>query len=598
MTYQEEAERQKDPYAYWIRKGEPSPAPGEAVPMVLLDPGRGEADPRAEAYFSEYFREHPERNVLYGDEDLLDQGMRKDPWWKPDWSPDSFRSMDYLGLVAIRKSCLTEEELKTFTGGACSSQGFYQWLEQRGEIPYPIHRMVYHVRPGEWETMEKNIRHVSYPLGDVGISVIIPSKDNPEVLQRCLESIKEKEQSLPVEILVVDNGSCGENVAKVKKAGEDTGLPFQYIYRPEPFNFSHMCNLGAEAATNEVLLFLNDDTELETKNGLGILAAQALQKGCGAVGAKLLYPGDEERIQHCNVTNTRIGPVHKLQGMKDDRSHYHGRNRADQNALAVTGACLAISREHFHQMGGFCEKLPIAYNDIDLCFSLYEAGLLQVVRNDVVLLHFESFTRGSDDAPDKRRRLRGEMAKLYERHPALKGRDPFYNEALVQLRYESDYVPATDCDYEKEGISSRMEEIRGFKPGDGSRMQRMLGLDIPLMYNMERVDIMPDGEVRIEGWGAPLKAPAWDFERRLILEKGDGGKVLALEVYPKLRPDVAAILSEQPQGELAGFVARLRPGSIGDGDYALGIAFLKGKKRFYRRSERLLHVEGEDIRLV
>ncbi|MCR5211930.1 MAG: hypothetical protein K6C41_05210 [Lachnospiraceae bacterium] len=161
------------------------------------------------------------------------------------------------------------------------------------------------------------------------------------------------------------------------------------------------------------------------------MMGQALQESSGAVGAKLLYP-DKKKLQHCGVLNLEIGPSHALIGQSDEVHHYFDRNRVDYDFLAVTGACLMVEKKKYEIAGGFDEELPVAYNDIDLCFKLFEKGYYNVLRTDAVFIHYESLSRGSDESPEKKERREHELEKLYEKHPALRGRDPFYNINLIK----------------------------------------------------------------------------------------------------------------------------------------------------------------------
>ena len=117
--------------------------------------------------------------------------------------------------------------------------------------------------------------------------------------------------------------------------------------------------------------------------------------------------------------------------MDDAQSYYFARNRVEYDWLAVTGACLMVDRAKFYEVGGFDEEFPVAYNDIDLCFKLAEAGYYNVCRNDVILYHYESVSRGLDNQDDEKMlRLAMERSKLYKNHPAFEGYDPFYNRNL------------------------------------------------------------------------------------------------------------------------------------------------------------------------
>ena len=261
------------------------------------------------------------------------------------------------------------------------------------------------------------------------VSVIILSKDHPGVLEKCLRSFKEKTRYRFYEWIVVDNGSSEENREKMETLQRTYG--FTYVYEPMPFNFSKMCNLGERKAKGDLILLMNDDIEIIEGSWLERMAGQALLPHVGAVGAKLWYAGTEN-IQHAGVTNLKIGPSHKLVTFPDEEDYYFGRNRVTYNVAAVTGACLMVLRKKYEKVGGMDESLPVAYNDVDLCFKLLEAGYVNVQRNDAVLYHHESLSRGLDEQNDgKWERLLAEKEALYERHPQLRGEDPFYHKDLI-----------------------------------------------------------------------------------------------------------------------------------------------------------------------
>lgn len=281
------------------------------------------------------------------------------------------------------------------------------------------------------------------------LSVIIPSKDNPEMLRECVASVRECSSRLSVELIVVDNGSIDENRESVEKLAEE--YHFTYHYAPQEFHFSKMCNRGAELATGDVLLFLNDDVVLQGEEALERMLGQAVLPHTGAVGAKLLYPNAEgsaeNRIQHDGIVLLGENPSHALSGLSDDMIYYWGRNRLTYNYLAVTAACLMIEKEKFMEAGGFPEELPVAYNDVALCMELREHGYYQAVRNDVAFLHRESVSRGMDAADEtKTKRLLSERNMLYALRPAFRGgKDPFYNKGLstehTDFRLEENPLP-------------------------------------------------------------------------------------------------------------------------------------------------------------
>ena len=196
------------------------------------------------------------------------------------------------------------------------------------------------------------------------------------------------------------------------------------------FNFSKMCNIGAENAEGEIFLFLNDDTEIISQNFLDVMVNYAIEPQTGAVGCQLLYPNN--KIQHCGVISIQNEPVHCFLGCDENTDSYFGRNKYSYNYSAVTGACLMIEKKKFQ---GFDEDLPVAYNDIDLCWNLVEKGYYNVVVNSVKLYHYESISRGDDrKSKSKLLRLYNEREKLYNKHRDFCFIDKFYNRNLTQHR--------------------------------------------------------------------------------------------------------------------------------------------------------------------
>lgn len=426
-------------------------------------------------------------DYIYSDEDKIseDGKVRRDPFFKPDWSPETFMSYMYTCHISVFRRTLLEE-VSGLRSGFEGSQDYdlvLRVMEKTTHIGH-VPKILYHWRMRKESTanamtakpyvMKATIKakeealkrrgqtgkltllpeisqyRVTYiPQGNPSVSIIIPSKDNPEVLEMCLTSISKNTDYENYEVVIVDNGSGKENkkriediVLRAEHAG--TMQKITYLYQPMEFNFSRMCNIGAEEAGGEFLLFLNDDIEISeavkqnpnltepVEQWLSILTGQAQVSYTGAVGCKLYYPGGIQ-FQHAGVLNLPIGPGHCLYGMGDDLNYYYGRNLLDYNFCAVTGACLMVERKKFNEAGGFDEDLAVAYNDIALCFRLLELGYHNVLRNDVALVHHESVSRGLDRASEeKEERRKREMKKLYEKHPKFScGYDPCYNPNLV-----------------------------------------------------------------------------------------------------------------------------------------------------------------------
>lgn len=422
-------------------------------------------------------------DFIYSDEDKIDEAgtNRHQPHFKPDWSPDTMMSLMYTCHLGVYRKSIGEEIgwLREGFEGAQDYDFTLRFTEKTSRIAH-IPKILYHwreraestaVNPMAKEYIVEAARRtkeealerrglngsvewvegiyqfrVNYcPGKNTKVSIIIPSKDNFEVYRRCIETLTERTEWKNYEIITVDNGSSPENKEKYQKYCEQRQVT--YLYQPMEFNFSRMCNIGAEAAAGNLLLFLNDDMEIIRGEWLERMAGQAELDHTGAVGAKLLYP-DTTLIQHIGVFSFTGGPVHSFCQMDDTPIYYFCRNKIEYNYCAVTGACLMVSKDKFNQVGGFNEDFAVAYNDIDLCFKLIQEGYYNVARMDAVLYHHESLSRGNDvKDPAKFERLKMERRKLYKTHPAFLSGDPWYSPNLtmrgadcsVNLDYKMEY---------------------------------------------------------------------------------------------------------------------------------------------------------------
>lgn len=396
------------------------------------------------------------------------------------------------------------------------------------------------------------------------VSVVIPSKDHPDVLRRCLESFRRKTEYRYYEWIVVDNGSNEENRAKMEELRREYG--FTYLYEKMDFNFSRMCNMGAAKARGDLLLFLNDDVEIIEQSWLRRMAGQALQQHVGAVGAKLWY-ADTQRIQHVGITNMEIGPSHKLVTFPDDKDYYYGRNRVAYDMAGVTAACLMVSRSKYEQVGGMDETMAVSYNDVDLCFKLSEAGYYNVQRNDAVLFHHESLSRGLDEQDDgKWDRLLEEKENLYTRHPQMKGYDPFYNKALIDNA--SDYVCNYKFPYEQRLHTVVAEPVSGelCRKANIGRLQ----LTVDRAQIQHKVHAGEPDILWIMGWCYVPGADNAVYEKHLLLRRIDGDDYTAV---PEnwYRRDVEEILPMERNICLAGFVLRVLREDLVSGTYQIGM---------------------------
>ncbi|MFB9867334.1 glycosyltransferase [Vreelandella sulfidaeris] len=416
-------------------------------------------------------------DYVYSDEDKISEKMEYvGPHFKPDWSPETLMSIMYTSHV----SCIRKSLVKQVGGLNPQLDGCQDWdlvlrvTEQTNKISH-IAKVLYHWRVLEGSValslkakpyvesatiklknealLRRNLKgelekvpgrdgywKVNYfPQGNPLISIVIPSKDNFKILSSCLNSIEKNTRYDNYEIILVDNGSSDiETLEYLEKIKEKTRI--NIVEHDSPFNFSALCNIGAKKSNGEVLLFLNDDIEVISHDWLERLCGYAQLDHVGAVGAKLLYPGGKY-IQHCGIINSYNGPGHAFLHKPRNHDGYFLRCDIEYNWSAVTGACLMLETAKFKKIGGFDEALPIAYNDVDLCFTLLNHGYFNVLCPSVELIHHESVSRGKDDIdPIKMKRLDSEKKKLYKKHPKFYSFDPFHN---TNLKFSSDYFDYT-----------------------------------------------------------------------------------------------------------------------------------------------------------
>lgn len=586
------------------------------IDILILTLYEGELSEFATALIRSVFSQNGSIILIYGDEDVRMQahGERKEPWFKPDWSPDRFLSSYYFGgLIAVRREALRAvlEENKTFVMEGKSLQDEQQMLyellhklirihggfserKERGLAPvYHIRQVLFHSRkPGYEQIRELSLQETMQCMRSEAardlISVIIPSKDNPEVLFCCIHSLLERTHTAyPYEIIIVDNGSNDLNRRKIEAELEDirsmnpTTAGFTYIYRPMEFNFSNMCNLGAENAKGNFFLFLNDDMEILQADWLELMMEKAALPYAGAVGAKLLYP-NSNIIQHAGITNLRVGPAHKLQFLSDEKVHYYGMNRGVHNMLAVTGACLLLRREVFDRAGGFCRELAVAFNDVDLCYILYEKGYYNIVRNDVVLYHHESLSRGKDgESEEKQLRLLREKDLLYERHTMLYGKDPFYHPYLTTDMLETDYSPACRYQVTLDMPWAKVTKLRSIPAGAREDSCLVVGMECAMDIYKWKYGVkapMESGKIQDEemgyyfqGYSFVIGADNACFLKKLLLRDRENGVIFEILVDERYRKDIKDNLNDQLNVDLTGFAAKVKMNVLPKGNYQFGM---------------------------
>ncbi|MDO5133604.1 MAG: glycosyltransferase [Eubacteriales bacterium] len=466
---------------------------GESKPDILIAcDDDGMLTEFAEHAVCRYFEEHPSVNMLYGDEDQISEGEYISPWFKPDWSPDTFLSTFYFGSVfALRTSALGlinpgkrtarefEPEARLLEDAAEERQAqrsepdtaLRAWIygklclkiaqadggfsRRRGaEMPVGhIPEILFHARkkPESWDAdlIRDSLtgRYSEQSAATRLISIIIPSKDNPDLLSRCVHSVMEFAR-VPYELIIVDNGSSAENREKTQALVDEINagdMSAFYLYQEMPFNMARMNNLGAAASNGGMLLFLHDDVMIRKSGWLSHLSEKAKLPYVGAVSMKLLYP-DSNIIHHAGIVSVADGPVYKLQYRRNDEIWYYGFNKGVRNVLALSGACMMVRREVFGEVGGFDEEhFPDCYTNVDFCFRVFEKGYYNVVRNNMYLYYFDPVSKENLETLEQREKNRpAELEALKSLHPMRCGADPFYHPCLSQDPKETRFLPSLE----------------------------------------------------------------------------------------------------------------------------------------------------------
>jgi glycosyltransferase involved in cell wall biosynthesis len=411
---------------------------------------------------------YPKLGIIYTDEDLIDEySVRYDPYFKPDWNPDLFCGHNLVTHFVVLRTDL----IKDVGGFREGYEGAQDWdlVMQISEIVQPdqirhIPYILYHWRAASGSTalsienkayakaaqrstlrshftrinQQVEITHsadgfwkIKYLIAEPKplVSIIIPTRNQLQLLQKCLVSIRNKTKYLNYEILIIDNLSDDPEILRYfSEIVKDEKISLQKY--PHAFNYSAINNHAVNFAKGEVLIFLNNDIEVISPDWLDEMVGHSVRPNIGAVGVMLYYPNDT--IQHAGVVLGMKGIAgHIYYGSPRGMIGQRGRARLTQNFSAVTAACMAVEKSKFIEVNGFNEKsLPIAYNDIDLCLRLIKAGYRNIWTPHAELYHHESASRASEDTPEKITRVKSEAAYLVSQWAEITANDPVYNPNL------------------------------------------------------------------------------------------------------------------------------------------------------------------------
>lgn len=420
-------------------------------------------------WMNEHYKD--ETDVIYTDEDKVSFDLKDyfEPHFKSDYNLDLIRSNNYICHLFVAGKSIVDQVggFRKEYDGSQDYDFILRCIEQSKHVEH-VPKVLYHWRchPGStaanqeskmycYEAGKRAIEdhlkrmgeddcqvvmtehlgfyHVIYPIREQKkVSIIIPNKDQKEILERCIESIIQKTDYKNYEIIIVENNSTTNEIFEYYKTIEQRENIRVVIWK-DKFNYSAINNFGVRYANGEYLLFLNNDIEVIRENWLSEMLANVQRKEVGIVGAKLLYP--DNMVQHAGVIIGMGGIAgHPLSRHPADDCGYFARGIIQQNLNAVTAACMLTKKEVYEKVNGFEEKLAVAFNDIDLCLKVRKAGYLIVYDSEALLYHHESISRGKEDTLEKRNRFEGEvdyMAKKWK--DVLEKGDEYYNPNLSLL---------------------------------------------------------------------------------------------------------------------------------------------------------------------
>ncbi|MDR7194157.1 glycosyltransferase family 2 protein [Luteimonas terrae] len=444
-------------------------------PMPGLDQARGRyiswiaaderIEPQALMQIRDTLVEAGEIALLYTDEDFVDaSGVPSAPYFKPAWDPDLQYQHDAVGPSSFyRRDLLQEIEgavredglawphllpLRIADHAGDSAVRHLPLLARRHRaVPGPVHAPLRSTAPtaeqvahalGQWRTAgiraarvatETQMPRMAYDLpADLFCEIVIPTRDRVDLLSVCVNSILERTEGVGYGVAIVDNGSTHpDTLAYLDRLRGDTRV--RIVRDDSPFNYSALNNRAVAGSTADVVVLLNNDIEIIEGSWLYELATHACRPGVGAVGAKLLYPDDT--LQHAGVILGVEGvAAHPYPRFPATHSGQFGRALAAQRFSAVTAACLAVRREVFEIVNGLDTSLAVAFNDVDLCLRISEAGYRNLWLPWVWMYHHESASRGHEDNPEKLARFASEIEVMKTRWNDVLVSDPAYNPNL------------------------------------------------------------------------------------------------------------------------------------------------------------------------
>lgn len=432
--------------------------------------------PHSLYYFALEIEQHPGVHLVYSDSDVVTDGIRHSPFFKPDWNEELFLNQDYIcQLTAYDTAKLLKGKGFRRDYAPCHAYDVALRLaasSKDGTIRH-IPRVLYHYRHNDFclfsldnrekacqaameylkgksikatvISTDKGLNRVTYavktPLPMV--SCIIGMKDRAAMTRNCLKGILQETDYDNLEVILVDNESV-ESDSLVLFADLQEEKRVRIIHWKKAFNYSQIQNMGVNEAKGEVVALLNNDIEIIDSAWLREMVGYAQKPHVGAVGARLLFPDDT--LQHAGIILGPNGAVgYAFRGQHKETPLQKNLAHAARWISAVTGACLVVSKDKYLEVGGLNEKdLGIGFNDVDFCIRLHLAGYHNVYTPYATLRHLESASRGSDTVSQKRKRARMELLYIIDRYADLLYADPQYNLNLSFYGTNYDVIADTE----------------------------------------------------------------------------------------------------------------------------------------------------------
>jgi len=408
-------------------------------------------------------------DIIYSDEAIINsEGELRDIYYKPDFSPDLLFSHNYITRLLIARKQLFHE----VGGFALKYEGAQDYdlvlkLTEKSKKIYHIPKALYNRRAISTSTKINSVSKIYADkrgkmaleaalnrkkiMGDILygtikgvyrvkrkvlssplVSIIIPFRDEPDYLQRCIKAILDKTAYQKFEIIGVNNNSKKEETFELMAQLQESDQRIRFYEYNIPFNYSKINNYAVGLASGEYIVLMNNDIEIINSDWIESLLEHSQREDVGAVGAKLYYP--HNTIQHAGIILGIAGFAgHSHRFFPRESPGYYNRLMSIQNVSAVTGALLMIKKRLYEEMGGFDEKhLTIALNDVDFCLRLRERGYLNIFTPYCEAIHYESSSRGYEESFEQKKRFAGEIKYFqWKWRDLLADGDPYYNPNLT-----------------------------------------------------------------------------------------------------------------------------------------------------------------------